>query len=198
MANTTSFSVTPRSPSCALPNAAKSSNPSTDLIRAKSPPAITLNARFSRSAAAGEHASERARRRCQKSRQIETNWMLNLPVEPHPVKKILPPERSAARTDSWMRTARPDPAKSRYFATTSASAWNNRSSAAATSRDATSLSAVVAGCDDSVTSMPSLNWPLTFRNSRERWSEASLMRGLQAAPRPGWCSARRPAKARSG
>src|ERR1043166_7137117 len=86
IAKTTSFSDTPRSPICFLPNSVKSSNPSTALISAKSPPAITLKARSSYSSAEGEHASPRTRCRCQKSRQIETNWMLKRPVEPHPVK----------------------------------------------------------------------------------------------------------------
>ncbi len=38
---------TPKSAICFLPNAVKSSKPSTDLMSAKSPPAITLNVRFS-------------------------------------------------------------------------------------------------------------------------------------------------------
>src|ERR1035437_383150 len=99
MANTTSLPETPRSPICFLPNSVKSSKPSTDLMRAKSPPAITLNARFSKSSGVGEHFKPRARCCCQKSRQMETSWMLSRPVEPHPVKKTFPPFFRAHRSE---------------------------------------------------------------------------------------------------
>src|ERR1035437_10135776 len=102
MANTTSLAATPKSPICFLPNSVKSSKPSTDLMRAKSPPAMTLNARFSKSSAVGEQASPRARCCCQKSRQMETSWMLRRPVEPHPAKNIFPPflDRKSTRLNS--------------------------------------------------------------------------------------------------
>ena len=80
MANTTSLLFTPRSLICFFPKAVKSSKPSTALMSAKSPPAITGNARLSQSLAAGELLC------CQKSRQMEASWMLNRPVEPQPVK----------------------------------------------------------------------------------------------------------------
>src|SRR5688572_2250097 len=56
---------------------------------------------------------------------------------------------------------------------------------------ATSLSCAVTGWEDSVTSEPSLNWPLIFRKSRERWSDVSLMiaaqfRELDAPARPSY------------
>ena len=53
IANTTSSGPTARSPICLRPNDVKSSKPSTDLISAKSPPAITLRVRSSHAPAAG-------------------------------------------------------------------------------------------------------------------------------------------------
>src|SRR5450756_134759 len=47
---------------------------------------------------------------------------------------------------------------------------------------ATSLRLAVTGCDDSVTSAPSLNWPAIFRNSSARFCEVALI--VQTTSRP--------------
>ena len=157
IANTTCLAETPRSPICFLPNSVKSSKPSTAFMSAKSPPAITLKARSSNSSGDGEHTSPRSRWRCQKSRQIETTWMLSRPVEPHPVKKSFPPLFNARSTVSAMPCARPDSTNSRYLRTTSPSKSNSKPRAAATSFFATSLRLAVMGWEDSVVRAPSWN-----------------------------------------
>src|SRR6185312_12164251 len=101
--------------------------------------------------------------------------MLNRPVEPQPVKKIFPPFFNAPNTVSLICSALPDSANSRNFAITSLSTWNSKSSALAISCFATSLRFAVTGCDDSVTSAPSLNWPLILKNSSDRLFDASLI-----------------------
>jgi hypothetical protein len=181
MANTTSRAATPRSPICFLPNAVKSSNPSTALMRAKSPPAMTLKARSSHSAAGGAHARPRARWRCQKSRQIDTSWMLSRPVEPQPVKKILPPRLSRPATSTAMPAARPDSTNVRNARTTSSSTSKSRRNAAAVSRAAVSLRLTVTGWDPSVISAPSLNWPEIRRKSSDLAWEVWLITERRSA-----------------
>ena len=119
---------------------------------------------------------------------MASNKMLNRPVEPQPVKKILPPAWIEARTVAAICSARPDAANSRNFSTTSPSAWKSRLSAAAASRFATSLRCAVTGWDASVTSAPSLNWPLICKNSAERRWELALMAD-ELMPLPAGCHA---------
>ena len=175
MAKTASPAATPRSPICFRPNAVKSSNPSTALMSAKSPPAITLNARSSHASGGGAHARPRARWRCQKSRQIDTSWMLSRPVEPQPVKKIRPPRLRRPASSAAMPAARPDATNARNARTTSSSTSKSRRSAAAVSRAAVSLRSAVTGCDPSVTRSPSLNWLAMRRKSSERASDVALI-----------------------
>ena len=94
--------------------------------------------------------------------------MLNRPVEPQPVKKMRPSFSSASTSVSLICVARPEATNSRNLRSTSASTSNSSLSAAAMSRSATSLKFAVTGCEDSVTSAPSLNCPLTLKKSSDR------------------------------
>jgi hypothetical protein len=102
--------------------------------------------------------------------------MLNRPVEPQPVKKIRPPLFNERKTASLICPALPDSTNSRNSRMTSSSASKSNFNAAAVSCFANSLKLAVMGCDDSVTSTPSLNWPLIFKKSSERFCERVLIR----------------------
>ena len=100
--------------------------------------------------------------------------MLKRPVAPQPVKKMRPPDLREHKMVSLMSPALPDAMNSRNFRITSSSTSNSSLRAAAMLALATSLKLAVTGWEDSVTSEPSLNWPLIFRNSSERFQETSF------------------------
>jgi len=87
------WAATPRSPICFLPNAVKSSKPSTALMRAKSPPAITLSRAILPLGGGRRARQPRATWRCQKSRQNRDELNAQPARRATAVKKSRPPRR---------------------------------------------------------------------------------------------------------
>jgi hypothetical protein len=91
--------------------------------------------------------------------------MLNRPVEPQPVKKIRPPfsRTPAIASRSFCAARFHELAEFADHIIVRVKQQFQRGGDVVFR--ATSLKFAVTGCDDSVTSAPSLNWPLIFKNS---------------------------------